>query len=141
MSLHIIQLLDPQAFDMQAFDMQAEVLLWFAAGHDVLWIPIVEVGDGPDAIARAQAEADALGQPCLLRSLDEFARIPDGVRGWVFPAHLDDTYAIALRIGSEVAFGTLHHPVTGEAISFRTDTESAVGFAPPLLAAQPQSAV
>ena len=136
MSHHIIQPLGPHAFDMQV-----QVLLWFAAGHDVLWIPIVEVGDGPDAIARAQAEADALGKPHLLQSIEEFARIPDGVRGWVFPAHLDDTYAVALRIGSEVTFGTLRHPVTGEAISFRTDTESAVGFAPPSLAAQPQSAV
>ncbi len=136
MSHHIIQPLGPHAFDMQA-----EVLLWFTAGHDVLWIPIVEVGDEPDAIARAQAEADAFGKPYLLQNIEEFARIPDGVRGWVFPAHLDDTYAVALRIGSEVTFGTLRHPVTGEAISFRTDTESAVGFTPPSLAAQPQSAV
>jgi len=95
---------------------------------------------GPHALDM-QAEADALGKPYLLQSIEEFARIPDGVRGWVFPAHLDDTYAVALRIGSEVTFGTLRHPVTGEAISFRTDTESAVGFAPPSLAAQPQSAV
>ena len=57
MSHHIIQALGPQALEMQA-----EVLLWFAAGHDVLWIPIVEVGDEPDAIARAQSEAEALIQ-------------------------------------------------------------------------------
>ena len=57
MSHHIIQPLGPQALEMQA-----EVLLWFAAGHDVLWIPIVEVGDEPDAIARAQSEAEALGR-------------------------------------------------------------------------------
>ena len=121
--------------------MQAEVLLWFAAGHDVLWIPIVEVGDEPDAIARAQAEAEAFGKPYLLRSIDAFAQIPDGVRGWVFPAHLDDTYTVAQRIGDEVSFGTLRHPATGEAISYRTDTESAVGLAPPPLAVQPQSTV
>lgn len=63
------------------------------------------------------------------------------MRGWVFPAHLDDTYTVAQRIGHEVSFGTLRHPVTGVAISYRTDTESAVGFAPPPLAVQPQSAV
>ena len=136
MSHHIIQVLGPQALEMQA-----EVLLWFAAGHDVLWIPIVEVGDEPDAVARAQAEAEAFGKPYLLQSIDAFAQIPDGVRGWVFPAHLDDTYTVAQRIGSEVTFGTLCDPDTGEAISYRTDTESAVGFAPPPLAAQPQSTV
>ena len=124
-----------------AMPMQVEVLGWFAAGHNVLWIPIVEVGDEPDAIVQAQAEADALGKPHLLRSIEEFARLPDGVRGWVFPAHLDDTCVVAQRIGSEVSFGTLRNPVTGEAISYRTDTESAVGFAPPPLAAQPQSTV
>ena len=89
MNHHIIQPLGPHAVEMQT-----EVLGWFAAGHDVLWIPIVEVGDEPDAIARAQAEAEALGKPYLLQSIEEFARIPDGVRGWVFPAHLDDTYAV-----------------------------------------------
>lgn len=134
MSHHIIQPLGPQALEMQA-----EVLLLFAAGHDVLWIPIVEVGDEPDAIARAEAEA--FGKPYLLQSIEAFSQIPDGVRGWVFPAHLDDTYTVAQRIGDEVSFGTLRHPVTGEAISYRTDTESAVGFAPPPLAVQPQSAV
>ena len=121
--------------------MQVEVFGWFAAGHNVLWIPIVEVGDEPDAIVRAQAEAATLGKPYLLQSIEEFARLPDGVRGWVFPAHLDDTCVVAQRIGSEVTFGTLCHPITGEAISYRTDTESAVGFAPPPLAAQPQSTV
>ena len=68
MSHHIIQVLGPQAWEMQA-----EVLLWFAAGHDVLWIPIVEVGDEPDAVARAQAEAEAFGKPYLLQSIDAFA--------------------------------------------------------------------
>ena len=136
MSHHIIQALGPQALEMQA-----EVLLWFAAGHDVLWIPIVEVGNEPDAIVQAQAKAEAFGKPYLLQSIEDFARIPDGVRGWVFPTHLDDTYTVAQRIGHEVSFGTLRHPVTGEAISYRTDTESAVGFAPPPLAVEPQSAV
>lgn len=135
MSHHIVQSLGPHALAMQV-----EVLLWFEAGHDVLWIPIVEVGDGPDAAARALAQADALGKPYLLRSIEEFTRIPDGVRGWVFPAHLDDTYAVAQRVGHEVTFGVLRHPVTGAAISYRTDTESAVGLTPPL-AALPQSAI
>ena len=136
MSHHLIHPLGPHASSMQV-----EVLLWFAEGHYVLWIPIVEVGDEPDAIVRAQAEAATLGKPYLLQSIEEFARLPDGVRGWVFPAHLDDTCVVAQRIGSEVTFGTLCHPITGEAISYRTDTESAVGFAPPPLAAQPQSTV
>ena len=136
MSHHLIHPLGPHASSMQV-----EVLLWFAASHDVLWIPIVEVGNEPDAIVQAQAKAEAFGKPYLLQSIEDFARIPDGVRGWVFPAHLNDTYTVAQRIDSEVTFGTLCDPVTGEAISYRTDTESAVGFAPPPLAAQPQSTV
>lgn len=130
-----------QAPGKHALAMQTEVLGWFAAGHDVLWIPIVEVSDQPDAIAQAQAESEVLGKPYLLHSIKDFARIPNGVRGWVFPAHQDDTYTVALRQGDEVSFGTLCHPVTGGAISYRTDTESAVGFTPPPLAVQPQSAV
>ncbi len=136
MSHHIIHPHGPHASSMQV-----EVLLWFAACHDVLWIPIVEVGNEPDAVVEALAKAEAFGRPSVLQGVEDLARIPDGVRGWVFPAHLDDTYTVAQRIGDEVSFGTLRHPVTGEAISYRTDTESAVGFAPPPLAVEPQSAV
>ncbi len=120
--------------------MQVEVLGWFAAGHNVLWIPIVEVGSEPGAVVQARAQAEALGLPYLLDSIDEFARLPEGVKGWVFPAHQDDTCIVATRSGAEVTFGALRHPVTGQAISYRTDTETAVGFTPPW-AKQPQSAV
>lgn len=120
--------------------MQVEVFGWFAAGHNVLWIPIVEVGSEPGAVVQARAQAEALGLPYLLDSIDEFPRLPEGVKGWVFPAHKDDTCIVATRNGAEVTFGALRHPVTGEAISYRTDTESAVGFTPPW-AKQPQSAV
>jgi len=114
--------------------MELMVASWFAAGHDVLWIPIVEVGDGDDAIAQARAEADALGKPYLLESIAELARLPNGVKGWLFPAHLDDTLVVAMRVGGDVVFGALRHPVTGQTISYRTDTESAVGFTPPPVA-------
>ena len=79
MSHHIIQPLGPHASSMQV-----QVLLWFAASHDVLWIPIVEVGNEPDAIEQAQAKAEAFGKPYLLQSIEDFARIPDGVRAGCF---------------------------------------------------------
>src|SRR5690606_7016631 len=106
--------------------MELMVASWFAAGHEVLWIPIVEVGDGKAAIAQARAEADALGKPYLLESIAELARLPNGVKGWLFPAHLDDTIVVAMRNGGDVIFGALRHPVTGQTISYRTDTESAI---------------
>lgn len=94
--------------------MELMVASWFAAGHEVLWIPIVEVGDGKAAIAQARAEADALGRPYLLESIAELARLPSGVKGWLFPAHLDDTLVVAMRNGGDVIFGALRHPVTGD---------------------------
>ena len=74
MSHHIIQPLGPQALEMQA-----EVLLWFAAGHDVLWIPIVEVGDEPDAIARARAEAEDRASGVATREM----ATADDARLWI----------------------------------------------------------
>lgn len=65
-------------------------------------------------------------------------------RGWI--EHADDGHVMTdagyAAIGQQRPMPLDDvHPVTGEAISYRTDTESAVGFAPPLLAVQPQSAV
>ena len=117
-----------QAPGTHALAMQTEVLGWFAAGHDVLWIPIVEVSVQPDAIAQAQAESEVLGKPYLLHSIKDFARIPNGVRGWVFPAHQDDTYTVALRQGDEVSLGTLCHPVTGERIRDKIAASKAKGM-------------
>lgn len=74
MSHHIIQPLGPQALEMQA-----EVLLWFAAGHEVLWIPIVEVGDEPDAIARARAEAEDRASGVATREM----ATADDARLWI----------------------------------------------------------
>ena len=74
MSHHIIQVLGPQALEMQA-----EVLLWFAAGHDVLWIPIIEVDDEPDAIARARAEAEDRANGVATREM----ATADDARLWI----------------------------------------------------------
>lgn len=110
--------------------MELLVMSWFAAGHEVLWIPIVDVGSGPDAIPQARVEADDLGKPYLLQSIAELVRLPVGIRGWLFPAHLDDTVVVAIHHSSgEVAFGCLRNPFTGQTISYRTDTESDIpGF-------------
>jgi hypothetical protein len=51
--------------------------------------------------------------------------LPLGIKGWVFPAHLDDTDVICVReAGREISFGHLRHPVTGQHLTWRYDTES-----------------
>jgi hypothetical protein len=103
--------------------LQRKVMGWFAAGHEILWIPIIEVAPGGEADARAMA--DRLGEPRLLRTPDDLFTLPLFVKGWLFPAHLEDTDALCLReTERRVSFGHLAHPRTGERISYRTPTEA-----------------
>jgi hypothetical protein len=100
------------------------VMGWFAAGHEVLWVPIIEVAPGRDGAARACADAKEIGEPRPLRTLAALASLPLGIKGWLLPVHMEDTCVVAVREGDAVAFGTLAHPITGQTLTFRTDTES-----------------
>jgi hypothetical protein len=97
---------------------------WFASGHEVLWVPIIEVAPGRDEAARACADAKDIGEPRPLRTLADLASLPLGSKGWVLPVHMEDTCVAAVREGDSVAFGTLAHPITGQTLTFRSDTES-----------------
>jgi hypothetical protein len=106
-------------------DLEKDVMGWFAAGHEILWIPIYEVRDEPTGIADAIAEKDHFGGPRLIRDVTDFYALPLGIKGWVFPAHLDDTDVICLReAATEISIGHLQHPVTGQRLTWRYDTES-----------------
>ena len=100
------------------------VMSWFAAGHEVLWVPIIEVAPGRDGAARASADAKDIGEPRPLRTLADLASLPLGIKGWLLPMHMADTCVVAVREDDAVVFGTLDHPITGQTLTFRTDTES-----------------
>lgn len=104
--------------------LECEVMGWFAAGHEVLWIPIHEVGDGPSGMAEARAEADHFGGLRLIHDVTDFYRLPLGIKGWLFPAHLDDTDVVCIHAApGEMSFGHLTHPITGQRLSWRYPSE------------------
>lgn len=106
-------------------DLEEDVMGWFATGHDILWIPIYEVSDEPTGIADARAEKAHFGGPRMIRNVTDFYTLPLGIKGWVFPAHLDDTDVICVReAAAEISFGHLFHPITGQRLTWRYDTES-----------------
>jgi len=110
---------------------EMEVMGWFAAGHEILWIPIYEVGPEPDGLEIAKAEHAHFGDGRLVRDVSDLYLLPQGIKGWLFPAHLDDTTVICMRtLPQELVFGVLIHPVTEQLISFRTSTEKSIpGYA------------
>ena len=113
-----------------ATEVELVVMSWFAAGHEVLWIPIYEVADGPDGIVDARDEAAHFGGVRPICDFTDFYRLPAGIKGWLFPAHLDDTQIVALRAASqELHIGYLLHPSTGRRISWRFNTEADVSQA------------
>ena len=113
-----------------ATEVELVVMSWFAAGHEVLWIPIYEVADGPDGIVDARDEAAHFGGVRPICDFTDFYRLPTGIKGWQFPAHLDDTQIVALRAASqELHIGYLLHPSIGRRISWRFNTEADVSQA------------
>jgi len=108
--------------------MELAVMSWFAAGHEILWIPIYEVADTGNGIGDAMAELDQFGGHRLIRDITELLTLPIGIKGWLFPAHLDDTDVVVTRTSpGEVTFGPLIHPATGQRITYRYPTEAAIG--------------
>lgn len=108
-------------------DLEIEVMRWFAAGNEVLWIPIVEVSEAPTGLADAQAEFEHFGSARLIRDVADFLALPLAIKGWLFPAHQDDTDVICIREApAEISFGHLRHPVTGQRLTWRYDTEAPI---------------
>lgn len=108
---------------------ERQVMSWFAAGHEILWIPIYEVANTPSGLAEAQAEAAHFGGPRLIRSVGHLLTLPLGINGWLFPAHLDDTDIICRHdTPGEISFGPLIHPITRQRLTYRYDTEVELGI-------------
>lgn len=84
------------------------VMSWFAAGHEVLWVPIIEVAPGRVGAARVCADAKDIGEPRPLRTLADLASLPIGIKGWLLPIHMADTCVVAVREDDAVVFGTLN---------------------------------
>ena len=108
-------------------DVEMEVMRWFAAGHEILWIPIYEVANELSGIADARAEMAHFGEPRLIRDVTDFYSLPIGIKGWLFPAHLDDTDVVCTRTEAlEAALGHLVHPITKQHLTYRYPTEAGI---------------
>lgn len=110
-----------------ANEIELTVMGWFAAGHELLWVPIFEVDDRPGALAEAQADADKITQrgPYVVRQLTDLYWLPLGIRGWLIPAHLDDTDVICMREApGEISFGQIRRKGTGQTLRWRDATEN-----------------
>lgn len=119
---HVLWPLSPDTTDLELI-----VMDWFAHGHDILWIPIHEVSNEPTGIADACAESAHFGGQLLIRDVTDFYTLPIGIKGWLFPAHLDDTDVICIHEASgEISFGHLQHPATGQRLTYRYDTEAPI---------------
>ena len=110
-----------------ASEIERDVLHWLADGHEILWIPIYEISPGPGGLAAAKTQEALHGGPRLIRDVTGFFVLPIGIKGWLFPAHLDDTDVVCTRpTAREVSFATLIHPITGQRLTYQFPTETSV---------------
>ena len=108
-------------------EIELTVMGWFAAGYELLWVPICEVEDRPGALAEAQADAQTITRrgPFVVRHLTDLYWLPLGIRGWLIPAHLSDTDVSCVRQApGEVSFGRIQRKGTGQTLSWRDATEN-----------------
>ncbi len=109
--------------NVSALDM--EVMRWFAEEHEVMWIPIHEVGPDAEDVAVAKAQMARFPEALPIRVITHLFWLPIGIKGWLFPAHLDNTDVVCTRTSSkEITFGHLHHPGTGERLTYRYRSEA-----------------
>ena len=103
------------------------VMGWFAAGHELLWVPIIEVEGRPGALTEAQADAQKITRrgPFIVRQLTDLYWLPLGIRGWLIPAHLEDTDVVCVRQApGEIPFGRIQRKSTGQTLRWRDATEN-----------------
>lgn len=102
-------------------DLEIVVLSWFASRHEVMWIPIHVIKNGPNGVADAQAEERRVGGSRIVREIRDLHHLPVGIMGWLFPAHQDDTDVVCKRpTQGEITFGNLFERQTGKQISFQS---------------------
>ncbi len=113
--------------DDNTTELELTVMNWFAAGHEVLWIPILAVDGSPEDLAEAKTEAENLERqgPFIVRQFTDLYWLPMGIPGWLFPAHLDDTDVVCRRDAQgEISFGHIHRSTTGQRLTWRDPAES-----------------
>lgn len=119
---HFLMLVGPDTNEIEL-----TVMGWFAAGHELLWVPIFEVDDRSGALAEAQADAQGIIQrgPYVVRQLTDLYWLPMGIRGWLIPAHLEDTDVVCMRDApGEISFGQIRRKGTGQTLRLRDATEN-----------------
>ena len=104
--------------------MARDINEWLAAGVEMVWIPIIERGPGPRSAITMQEGITTLDGPFVIVDAWGFYCLPIGVKGWLIPAHQDDTDVICMRTeADEVAFGPVNHPITEQRLTYRSCSE------------------
>ncbi|MBU6995857.1 hypothetical protein [Ferrovum myxofaciens] len=110
-----------------ASDEELKVISWIRDGHEILWIPIYEVSPGPDGWAKALALEARHGDARRFRHFRHLFKLPIGIKGWLFPAHLEDTDVVFLRESADVMhFGAMVNKATGMRMTYCSDPGEAV---------------
>ena len=105
-----------------ASDEELKVIIWIRANHEILWIPIYEISPELDGLSKAltlEAKHGGARRFCRYRHL---FKLPVGIKGWLFPAHLEDTDVVFLRESENVMhFGGMFNKVTGRRMTYCND--------------------
>lgn len=95
---------------------------WLDEGRPLLWMPIMDRENFPDATPEMLALAAASGGLCIVISRAEhFMTLPQGIKGWLLPADAEDTEVVCGRWENAVTFMDMRDRRTGAKVTYRTD--------------------
>ncbi|MHA6896907.1 hypothetical protein ACQUJT_22930 [Ralstonia pseudosolanacearum] len=103
-------------------DMMQRVQTWLDAGTPLLWRPIYDRENFPDAtpemldICRKHSD---VSWPVL--SIGDLTALPAGIKGWLMPVNAEDTDVVCGRWENALTFLGCRDRRTGQPVTYRSD--------------------
>ncbi|MEF3062298.1 hypothetical protein V4C85_20770 [Ralstonia solanacearum] len=113
-------------------DMMQRVQTWLDAGTPLLWRPIYDRENFPDAtpemLDMCRRHSDVSWQ---VFSIGDLTALPAGIKGWLMPVNAEDTDVVCGRWENALTFLGCRDRRTGQPVTYRSDrADPADGEAP-----------
>jgi hypothetical protein len=104
-------------------EMILRVQKWVETGRTLMWFPIFSRENFPEVPPEAlfYAEQSHERYIWLIKQVEDFLRIPDGITGWLMPEGDTDTDVVVGLWEGEVHFLKTYDRRTGEPMTLRSD--------------------
>jgi hypothetical protein len=113
--------------------MELRVMSWLDTNRLLIWQPILSADNFPeipqDILKFANAQRAAFH--CLIRVIEDFSKLPEGVTGWLLPSDEADTDVACAHWQGEMHFLQVLDKRTGQPQTLLGQTDGSPSMEPP----------